>query len=145
MPNLDYDPQNPTDLLGQPIAEGDYVAWGSTWGRSAALCVAVIEKIRFVCAPPSGYGTRVECPRAQAEEYTLRLRPIRTTGDVTWIDKRTGETVTWQRSENDILCEPDRYEGKTKNVLLVQNIVKLDPDAVEAAMAALTEKARMAA
>lgn len=144
MPNLDYDPQNPTDLLGQPIAEGDYVAWGSTWGRSPALCVAVIEKIRFTREDPrpGRYG-KIEVPQDQAESYTLRLRPIRTTGWATWIDT-TGEKL-WVRDDDEVLLDPDRYEAKSKTVQLVKNVVKLDCLVVDEAMAALTEKARMAA
>jgi hypothetical protein len=33
VPNLDYDPRNPSDLLGRPIKPGDIVAWGTTYGR----------------------------------------------------------------------------------------------------------------
>lgn len=143
MPNLGYDPQNPTDLLGQPIEVGDYVAWGSTWGRSPALGVAVIEKIRFTRDDPrpGRYG-KVECPKDQAESYTLRLRPIRTTGWATWMDK-TGEE-RWVR-ESEVLLDPERYEAKSKTVQLVKNVVRLDRDNVDAAMAALTEQARAAA
>lgn len=126
MPNLDldYDPKNPSDLLGRPITEGDVVAWGTTWGQSAALCIAVIDKIKFTKEVPSGaYSTkRKECPPHEAEKYTLRLRPLKTTGDVTWVNKLTGET-RWSIHDGD---NPDNYVAKVKIVQHVKNVVKLD-------------------
>lgn len=134
MPNLDHDPQNPTDLLGRPIAEGDVVAWGTTHGRSAALCVAVIDKIRFIQTACLGNGWKNrEVPQSMADDYTLRLRPLKSTGSVSTIDKRpgaprpSGSTSTRWILDEDIADEPDRYEVKTKSVQLVKNIVKLEP------------------
>lgn len=124
MPNLQHDPQNPTDLLDRPIAVGDIVAWGTTYGRSPALCVGRLEKIRFVTRHGKGYGPAQECPQAQAEDYTLRVRPIKSTGLVSATDK-LGDN-SWP-SAQDILADPDRYEIKVKTIKLVKNIVKLEP------------------
>jgi hypothetical protein len=127
VPNLQHDPQNPSDLLGQPIAVGDVVAWGTVWGRSPALCVARIEKIRFVTKNGDKFDKNVECSQQAAEDYQLVLRPIKSTGDVTWIDS-LGEK-SWVRQE-DVDANPDRYEAKTKTIHHVKNIVKLDPSLV---------------
>jgi hypothetical protein len=124
MPNLDHDPQNPTDLLGRPLAAGDIVAWGTTWGRSAALCVAEVEKIRFIAKDPGSWsGHNVEVPQHLAEDYQLILRPIKSTGSVTLI-KPDGEEYLEYR---DGPTPPPGTKGKAKNVKLVKNVVKLEP------------------
>lgn len=107
MPNLDHDPRNPTDLLDRPIAVGDIVAWGTTYGRSAALAVCRIEKIRFVKNPCAETGwKRREVPQHEADDYTLLLDVIKTTGS-----KSYGKHGT----------------TPFKVVQLVKNIVKLEP------------------
>jgi len=122
MPNLEHDPQNPTDLLDRPIAVGDVVAWGTTWGRSPALCIARIEKIRFI--KKARYGGNEEVPQAQADSYQLSLRPLKSTGDVTWYLKTTGEL--YYRHKHGKL-PPEELEAKTKIVHHVKNVVKLEP------------------
>ena len=126
MPNLNYDPQNPTDLLDRPIAEGDVVAWGTTYGRSAALAVCVIEKIRFYRTVNSGaYSTkRVTCPQGAAEGYTLRLRPIKSTGRVTDEEYVPGGIIDPETGERKFFRKLDK--AKSKTVLLVKNVVKLE-------------------
>lgn len=126
MPNLQHDPQNPSDLLGQPIAEGDVVAWGTVWGRSPALCVATIEKIRFIQKPQYG-GKSVEVAQPLANDYQLVLRPIKSTGDVTWIDKLGEKSYVRQA---DVDADPGRYDAKLKTIQHVKNIVKIDPTLV---------------
>lgn len=119
MPNLDYDPKNPTDLMGRTIADGDIVAWGTTWGRSPAVCVAEIDKILFkrkaIGCGPWGGDKWEECAQQDAEKYQLRLRPIKTTGDMSY------ESGHWRGPASD----QDR--PKTKTIHLVQNVVKLVP------------------
>lgn len=131
MPNLEHDPQNPSDLLGQPIAEGDIVAWGTTYGRSPALCVARIEKIRFIRKSGSwnGWNGNKEVPQAHADDYTLSLRPLKSTGDVAWVHKGTGEPWYVFR---DGPIDLARVEAKLKSVKHVKNIVKLNPDVIDA-------------
>lgn len=122
MPNLNYDPQNPTDLLGRPISEGDYVAWGTTYGRSPAVAVCKITKIRFFAE--QGYGKRVECPQQFATGYTLRLLPIKSTGSVS----KNTEYVSGGFKEPDGSISYFRDLGgvKEKTVQLVKNVVKLE-------------------
>lgn len=127
MPNLQHDPQNPTDLLDQPIAAGDVVAWGTVYGRSPAICVARIEKIRFITKHGKSYGSNVECAQHLAEDYQLVLRPIKSTGDVTWIDSLGEKSWVLQ---SDVDADPDRYTAKTKTIHHVKNIVKIDPSLV---------------
>jgi hypothetical protein len=142
MPNLNYDPHAPvTDLLGFPIAEGDYVAWGTNWGRSAALCVAKIDRIRFYREKPGSYGRTEDCEQHEAEGYQLLLEPVHSTGDVTWVyEDDPKESVPW--SDN---IDHERHEwgrkprtasrravrGKVKRIQHVKNVVKLDPATVE--------------
>lgn len=123
MPNLKHDPQNPHDLLGRPISEGDIVAWGTTWGRSPALTVAVIDRIRFVDKADNDYGARKEVPRDKAKGYQLILRPLRSTGSATWLLRETGEEY---REYRDGPRKPHELIGKPVNVRLVQNVVRLD-------------------
>jgi hypothetical protein len=126
MPNLDHDPQNPTDLMGRPIKPGDVVAWGTTYGRSAALAVCVIEKIRFITKENGeSWGKNIEVEQWQATDYQLILRPIKSTGSVDdkeyvpdgFVDPDTGETRYFRK----------RDKAKTKTVQLVKNVVKLEP------------------
>jgi len=130
MPNLDHDPQNPTDLLGQPIAEGDIVAWGTTFGRSAALCVAEIEKIRFT--RKVNYEN-AECAQADAEDYQLRLRPIKSTGSV------TGSKFHHVR---DGVSYHEPIIPKGKLITLVKNVVKLSGQSVALATDIALEQER---
>lgn len=130
MPNLKYDPQNPTDLLDQPIEPGDIVAWGTTFGRSPAVCVAVIEDIVF--KRQVGYKN-VKCPRQVAEKYTLRLRPLKTTGDITYINRATG-MEHWSLRDGD---DPADFTTKTKTVQVVRNVVKLTDSSRQLAEAML--------
>src|SRR5436305_1632753 len=98
MPNLGYDPRDPRDLLGQRIAPGDVVAWGTTYGRSAALCIALIEKIRYTQTAAPGAPLR-ECSQNVADDYKLVLKPLKSTGSVSsrefmpggYIDPATGK------------------------------------------------------
>lgn len=125
MPNLQADPQNPTDLLGRPIKVGDVVGWGTTYGKSAALCIATIEKIRFIRA---GYGKNKEVPQAQADGYQLQLRPIQTTGGVSRVHKDTGAgeyligPPYGRHPDYDI---PHMWVFKTKTIHHVKNVVLL--------------------
>ena len=130
MPNLEHDPQNPSDLLGHPIAEGDIVAWGTTYGRSPALCVARIEKIRFIRKSGrwNGYNGNKEVPQAQADDYTLRLRPIKSTGRVTFVRKDSG--APWY-VHRDGPFDPEYGEAKAVTAKLVKNIVRLNPDVID--------------
>lgn len=123
MPNLAHDAQNPTDLLDHPIAAGDTVAWGTTWGRSPALCIARIEKIRFIkksCRETDYKNVEVE--QQFADDYQLVLRPIKSTGDVTWIDTLGEKRYV---STKDQESDPARYEAKLKTIHHVKNIVKV--------------------
>ncbi len=130
MPNLEADPQNPSDLLGQPIAVGDIVAWGTNFDKSAALCVAEIEGIQFKrrSGEWNGYNGNKIVPQADAEFYTLRLRPIKSTGSVTWINKETGKEAWWP--SNDPNFDWSMVEAKIKTIQHVKNIVKLDPSVI---------------
>ncbi len=138
MPNLQADPQNPSDLLGQPIANGDVVAWSTAYGQSVALCVAVIEKIKFT--RQINYK-RKECPQSEATGYRLRVRPIASTGSITWVDKRADETRpsglggAYYVAQEDLEAEPDRYVAKCVTIQRVDNIVRLDGPARDAALA----------
>jgi hypothetical protein len=127
VPNINnIDPQNPTDLLGRPIAEGDIVAWGTTYGRSPAVCVAKITKIRFIQRENKWSRGGQEVEQAVADSYTLRLQPILSTGSTSsptryhrdgWTDPADGKVKHF---------EPLSDKPKEKNVQIVKNIVKLD-------------------
>lgn len=123
MPNLDHNPKNPSDLLGRPIHEGDIVGWGTLYGRSPGLAVCVIEKIRFIRKAPPGNWRVVneECTQAQAEDYQLRLRPLKSTGHVSYIDQATGKSV-WSIPSG---ADPKQFKAKTVTVKLVKNVVKI--------------------
>lgn len=121
MPNLNYDPKNPTDLEGTPIQEGDKIAWGCTYGRSPALCIGIIEKINFTTRY-GGHGKSYPCAQHEAERYTIRIRPLISTGNITWLDK-TGQDRYVRQSDVD--ADPGRYEAKTTTILVVKNVVKL--------------------
>lgn len=128
MPNLDHDPKNPTDLLGRPIKVDDIVAWGITRGTSGAgICVARIDKIRFIRpAPPGNWRVvNVECPQHLAEDYTLRVQPLVSTGHITYKHKFGGKDE-W-RYNDAVKANPNEYETKPVTVKLVKNIVLLEP------------------
>lgn len=143
MPNLDYNIEDPvTDLLGDRIEVGDYVAWGTNLGRSAALCIAHIEKIRFTRPKPGYYGRNEECAQEDAERYTLSLRPVVSTGDVTWVyadvpgnvmvnydDRIRDEDNPWGRPPLTKSGRP--VHGKVKTVQHVKNVVKMTDEQVE--------------
>jgi len=142
VPNLDYDPRNPSDLLGRPIAPGDIVAWGTTYGRSAALNVARIARINFSCLKPeyasqgrgrNGLASSASydsadmyepCPQAVADRYTLTLETIKTTGDVTWIKEEDGKDY---REYRDGPESGWTLRAKLKTTKHVKNVVLLEP------------------
>lgn len=129
MPNLGYDPKNPTDLLDRPIAVGDIVAWGTTYGRSAAVCVAEIVDIVFSRKRPDSYDTFDKCARADAEKYTLRLQPLKSTGS-TSIPQRYhpgGSYIDASGTLRSGYFEALSDKPKVKTVHLVKNVVKLEP------------------
>jgi hypothetical protein len=137
MPNLNHDPQHVTDLLGQPLQNGDIVAWGTTWGKSAALCIAVLERIRFIMPDPSGRRTNIEVPQHQAEDYQFVLRPIKSTGDVTRVHAETGASETGSGPDyvpydsstiygrHVDYADYSKWTYKTKTIQHVKNVVKL--------------------
>lgn len=125
IPNLDYDPNMPTDLLGRRIHEGDIVAWGTTYGKSPALCVAKIEKIRYRRKNLTR-DAMIDTVRGAADEYQLILRPIVSTGDITWYDLQNDRAITYWLKEEERLKDPYRYEAKTKIIKHVKNVVKLE-------------------
>lgn len=116
MPNLQHDPKNPSDLLGQSLSEGDIVAWGTTCGKSAAIAVCVLKKIRFTDNP--GYGKRREVPQHRAEDYTLSVVPLKSTG---YVDDYTFEYDPVTKTGRRVPHPP-----KAKSVKLVKNVVKLN-------------------
>lgn len=136
MPNLDYDPRNPSDLLGRRVKPGDLVAWGTTYGRSAALCVGRIERFNFTRLKPeyktrslsnSGYdGYSADCyepaDQATADRYTITLEPIKSTGSTTFL-KDDGEEYHEYRDGS-----PERLNlhAKLKTFSHVKNIVLLE-------------------
>ena len=136
MPNLDYDPRNPSDLLGNPIAPGDTIAWGTTYGRSAALCVGRIERINFSCLKPeysksgrrgpSFYADPADhyepCEQRFADRYTITIEVIKTTGDVTWIKQEDGQEY---REYRDGPESNWTLKAKLKTFQHVKNVVKL--------------------
>lgn len=132
---IGYDPQNPTDLLDRPIAEGDIVAWGTNYGRSPAVCVARIEKISFRADDPSGRKSSIEVPRQFATRYTLQLQPLKSTGGTSipqryhpngYTDPQTGMLA---RNANGTISHFEALSDKPKlkTVHLVKNVVKLEP------------------
>lgn len=137
MPNLDYDPRNPSDLLDRPIKPGDIVAWGTTYGRSAALCVGRIERFNFSCLKPeyqgrrnspypgTGYGAYCyeKCEQKDADRYTITLEPIKTTGDITWIKQEDGKDY---RDYRDGPESNWTLKAKLKTFIHVKNVVLLE-------------------
>jgi hypothetical protein len=124
--SLDYDPKNPTDLMGRPIAVGDIVVRG---GSSAVIMVAEIVRIRFLWQPPGTYKN-AECAQHLAESYQLYLRCIKTAGAMPSVQHRaTGET--YYSLKDALSLNPsdtkDDYEYRTIRLLLVKNVVKLEP------------------
>lgn len=126
MPNIDYDPQNPADIFDRPIKVGDVVAWGTVFGRSPALCIARIEDIVFT---RKERYENVKCERHEADRYTLRLRPIQSTGDVTWL-KEDGSMWSQYREPD---YPKDKLTSKAKTVQVVKNVCLLElPAGLEA-------------
>lgn len=79
------DPNDPRDMLGQPIAEGDYVSWPISIGRSVGMSVGEIVRINFKHKNPdypfkSSASEYVNGAQQGALHYTLSLRPLITTG-----------------------------------------------------------------
>lgn len=126
MPNLEHDPQNPSDLLGRPIKPGDIVAWATTIGKSPAMAVARIDSIRWTRQDPFK-RKNVECPQLVAEDYQLRLSLIKTTRlGQSIVNRVTGETRWgWDRLTDDD-CR-DEWAVKPSLIKLVKNVVKLEP------------------
>jgi len=118
MPNLDYDPHNPADLLDRPLAVNDIIAWATMRHRSPAICVARIDQIKYQKKAPPGYDkVNVGCVRQDAEFYELVIEPIKSTGRVT--------TENWRWSEGEfVVTKLDR--PKLKVIKLVKNVVKLN-------------------
>lgn len=110
------DPNNPTDLLGRSIEVGDFVAFPTLSGRSAVTTVGRIDKINFKAKVPGKYNTWMDVGQGSAEKYTVRIQPMVSTGYY-WSGESTGE--------------PPRPVTIQK----VENIVKLDVDDVEDALA----------
>lgn len=129
MPNLEHDPKNPTDLLGRSIAEGDIVAWGTTYGRSPAIAVCRIEKIRFIRKAPPGNWRVVneECRQDQAEDYQLSLAVLKSTGSVSFPEKYHPNGYI-DADGNTKYFEQTSDKPKLKNIKLVKNIVKINLD-----------------
>lgn len=116
MPNLSHDPKNPSDLLGRPIKAGDVVVWATQFGRSPAIAVCVIDRIRFT-RPSTGGNWRVvneECEQWQAEDYQLYMHQIKSTSYSGQAD--TDFNGHWKIS-------PD---ARPNRVQLVKNVVKLE-------------------
>ena len=85
MQNCAYsnDPKNPTDMLGQPIAVGDFAAIATLSYKRTHMTAGRIDKITFKREVPcsSGYGREwINCPQHQAEKYTITLEVYQTTG-----------------------------------------------------------------
>lgn len=120
----------PTDLLGRRIREGDIVAWGTTFCNAPALCVAKIEKIRYRRKNPQypmiSSKEMIDTVRGAADEYQLILRPIVSTGDITWYDLHNDREITYWLKEEDRLKDTYRYEAKLKTIKNVKNVVKLE-------------------
>lgn len=144
MPNLNHDAQHPSDILGRPIAEGDIVAWGTNYGRSAALSISKITKIRFTKRENS---KNKEVPQFMAEDYQLYLQPIKTTGGSPDMkNKHSGATASQWTVERWVkegeldwqgnLVTADDWEYKSVRVSLVKNIIKLEMTEQEARDAA---------
>lgn len=75
-PYTDLDPMNPMDMLGQPIAVGDFVTWAVSIGRSVGMDVGQIVKFRFTDKNPASYGRSREVRQDRATGYTVSIRPI---------------------------------------------------------------------
>lgn len=138
MPNLQHDPQNPSDLLGRPIAAGDIVAWGTNYGHSAAIAVCKIARIRFTKSV--NYKNK-EVPQWQADDYQLYLQIIKSTGGTPRMkNKVTGkfeEDYVINRMVKEGATFWDEWEYTTNRVTLVKNVVKLDMTEQEARDAAV--------
>lgn len=139
MPNLQHDPQNPCDLLGHSIAVGDVVAWATTFGRSPAMSVSKITKIRFI---KKVGGKNKEVPQFAAEDYQLYLQPIKTTGMSHDMQNKRSRAVvnhwvyrSWIK-DGQIQAGNDEWEPKSSMIQLVKNIVKLNMTEQEAQDAA---------
>lgn len=105
------------------------MAWGTTWGRSPALCIAKIAKIRYFTRHGSSYGSTKECDRARAEGYHLVLEPIKSTGDVTFYR----EDGTEYREYVDGPADQHKLTAKHKTIKHVKNVVLLEAFDADAA------------
>ena len=118
MPHFDKDPHNPTDVIGRPIAEGDFIAYPTMWGSSAQIRIARIEKIRFKKnkikfdyqgKPYESKYDFEDCPRHQAVKYTLYVQPIEKK-DGRWTDRNyrdePNKCVTLQKVGNAVRVDP---------------------------------------
>jgi hypothetical protein len=147
LPNLTHDSQNVTDLLGQPLADGDVVAWGTTFAKSAALCVAELVRIRFIAPDPTGRRRNIEVPQLAAEDYQFVLRPIKSTGSTTRRHRDTDAQETGRGPDyvpythypnsggygrHVDYDDPTKWTWKTKTIQHVKNVVKLSLTVKEA-------------
>ncbi len=124
------DPNNPTDLFDRPIDVGDYIAWPTQSGSSAAtITVGRIVRINFTKPrikyrhdgePYEAYGEYSKACPPDAKRYTVTAQPIKYTGYY-----------------NDTEYDPDAPEGqkivkvpvKLSTIQNVANLVKVDlPD-----------------
>lgn len=83
------------------------------------MCIAKIERIRFFYRDGLA-GKNVECPQDIAEDYQLVLRPMKSTGDITWIKPDGSEYRSWRDGEM-----PPGTEAKLKTIQHVKNVVLL--------------------
>lgn len=142
----------PKDVLNQPLAVGDYIAWASTQLRSAKIVVGKI--IRFNWKRRSRYGSAEKCSEQDANLYTITLEPC-FGGSSGWgsydfpkkevPDPHFVKFVWW---DNGKRCDPPKVtypgikkvfdpDGKqpTTTIQRVDNVLKVDATAIEASVA----------
>lgn len=113
-------PSNPTDILGQPIAEGDRIAYATAYQRGARLNVGTITTLRFLKRDNTkGFGAEVECLPADAEWYSITAKPE------VWTGSRCSAGYYDESKPIGSGWVPDPSMARAAAINKVENIIKV--------------------
>lgn len=113
------DPSRPTDILNRPLAEGDRIAYATSYHRGARLSVGEITRIRFLRKALAGYNEWEECAPADAERYTITARPEVWNGMRYSAQVYDGDAPVGQRFTED------KTRARPSPINKVENIIKV--------------------
>lgn len=82
----------------------------------------MIERLRFFYYDKY-QSKNIYCNQDSADDYKLELRPLKSTGDITWIMPNGEEYREWKHGN----VMPPGTQAKTKVITHVKNVVLLEP------------------